>query len=309
MNYLQWLNHKDTDVKTKRCFMVSGSDAMLVSRVVGEVLAGVVRSGTTDLIRLNGGSSKASELDAALKQYSTYFRVILLEDVDKIKDTSFITEWLEGLRKGDRSVVLVATAGKIRPGRKTERWIPKHKEVCYIDCTGMSQDSLCDYIRGELPGIPTGLVHLIVLRCGEVPGVVMNECNKLKMFPVLDENLIKSVVVVNSEEDAVEALLDGRIADLLAVSRAINIRQFIGSLTYRLIQLAQVVLLSGQRLHYQELAERAGIPQFQMQQRFKQAKTLTLETILRRFAALHKVDKLVHSGSEVGALEYLLALW
>jgi DNA polymerase III delta subunit len=288
--------------------MVSGSDVILANRVVAEVLSGVVRYSTTEVVRLHG-NSKASELDAALKQYSQYSRVVVLEDVQKIKDVSFITEWLDGLQKGDRSVVLVATADKVRSARGEDRWIPKHPEVCYIDCTELSQDSLFDYIRGEFPKITTSLAHLILNRCGEVPSVVMNECNKLKMFPELDEALVRSVVMINSESDAVEALLDGRIGDLLAVSKSVDLRQFIGGVTYRLIQIVLIVLLRGKRLTARELMDRTGIPPYQIGQRLDQAKVVTLETVLKRFVVLYKVDKLIRSGSETGTIEYLLSMW
>lgn len=306
MNYLTWQAKKSKELNKARCFAVSGAERGLVARVLSEVLSGLFVLGSYELFRFDG-KSKVADIDSALNQISMTKRIVLIEDVQEIEDRDFIFSWLAAAEKEPRDVILVVTANAVRPARKEPRYIPTNKQTAHIDCTKLSPDRLVLYVERVLE-VGESVAEMVVDRCFDVDDV-LNECEKLRLFKEITERTVKEIIPPKAVDcDAVDALLEGRITDVLKADVR-DIRQFIGAAVYRLGHVAHLFLLVGRRLPTRNVLDRTGIPPHHLRKIAFQAKGLSWEQIMHRFLVLYEADKRVREGNAVGVLEWILASW
>jgi len=307
MNYITWQKKKAKELTKARCFMVSGSDDGLASRVVQEVVSGLNVLGDYELLRFSRGA-KVADMDAALNQICMTKRIVLIEDVQKIEDRDFIVDWLAASAGEPRDVLLVATADAVRPARGEERFIASNKQTAYIDCTRLSPESLVAYVSASLK-IDDDLAGVVVERCIDVADV-LGECEKLRLFEgQITELLVKQVIPPKVVDyDVVDALLEGRVDDVLQ-AEVTDMRAFLGATAHRMMHVAHLHLLVGRRLSTKDVLDRTQIPPQHLRKVAFQVKGLSWQQIMHRFLLLYDADRRVREGNSHGVLEMLVAKW
>lgn len=307
MNYLQWTTKKESELRSRVCFMVSGTERALVNRITDEILAKLMAD-DFELVRMPGGS-KVCDIDTALGQYSIGRRVVVVESLQQTKKREFITRWLDSVHgERNRDVILVATADSIRSGKGEDRFIPTHKAVCYIDCNKFTGDSLQSFASSVLR-LDDEAAGCLVDRCGSVD-MVLNELSKLALFDDIDVSMVKELVPRRPTDNLVDAIIDSNAREALSVHLDENgFRLLIGSLAHRLVQISHLVLLRSKRLNVKELIDRTGIQPFLIGKALDQANGTSWNMIERRFALLFDIDVQARRGNTAGLLEVLVARW
>jgi DNA polymerase III delta subunit len=310
-NYIQYANLRDRGER-KRFYYLCGPERILVEQIVDDV-RGMIQPAAINYASLSAAISTEAQVWASLYQYPVdplSRRLIIVRDVEKLKEWRRLTAWLEN--RLIPQVTAVFVDGRNEVDTSTAHMKRVVKSGRYVECKGLNQDDAHIYLNHICDIEPSGTAALL-LRVGGDLRRARDACTAAAAVGMkMEGRVIDALADKRPGEEFEDALMRGDKSAALEAALLVDqaeLSRIVGGLDYKLELAGRLARLLRRRVELRSIIQTSGIPPFLIKEMLAYVGRYGRTEVASRTNALALADSRLQAGHRDGLLEVLTATW